>query len=433
MAQPGYSKLKEKLRPYYLRAYFQLVGRPGEFTDSFKIPTYPLDASSLTEHLDLGLRSPGFLFLPLTNWHTRFQRTQQLACALSEQAAPCFVLNPYVGRQFPTLYSIDGAPRFGRLSSRLAELHIRLRDEPLCHDRLLRPAETNQIADGLRALQGLDLIQVVSIPTFFDVALALRSEFGWPILYDCHDLLSGFAGVARPVVAAENDAMEASNLVVFSSKYLFDEHTKKQPALASKAAIVRNAVDTRCFQPHDRTDRRRNSGGRTVGYIGALEDWFDADLVGLCAETFRNVTFQLIGRVESRQVRKLARLSNVQLLGEIPYQILPNFLQDFDVALIPFRRSPLTLATNPIKMYEYFSSGVPVVSTRLPEIEMHKEIVYLADDAQAFVSSLREALEEDDPRLRQRRIAVAERESWSARARDILDLARHLTGAAAVG
>jgi hypothetical protein len=98
-------------------------------------------------------------------------------------------------------------------------------------------------------------------------------------------------------------------------------------------------------------------------------------------------------------------------------------LAGMDVGLIPFRRTELTRATNPIKLYEYFSHGIPVVAARLPEIERYRDLVYIADNADDFVAQIGNALNEsrDDAR-RERRIEVAKTESWDARADQLLHL-----------
>src|SRR5207245_11074015 len=124
--------------------------------------------------------------------------------------------------------------------------------------------------------------------------------------------------------------------------------------------------------------------------------------------------FSLIGRVESESILPLASLPNVILKGEVPYAELPKRMGDFDVAVIPFLKIPLTLATNPLKLYEYLSLGIPVVSTRLPEIELFEELLYLSECPDEFVRQLEFAVAQDDPALRARRRAIAECNSWRA-------------------
>jgi hypothetical protein len=94
-------------------------------------------------------------------------------------------------------------------------------------------------------------------------------------------------------------------------------------------------------------------------------------------------------------------------------------MAQFRIALIPFRLEPLTLMTNPIKLYEYFSLGLPVVSAPLPEAQAMAELVYIADSPVTFAQQVAEALREQDCARRGRRKEIARNESWTARAHDI--------------
>ena len=40
--------------------------------------------------------------------------------------------------------------------------------------------------------------------------------------------------------------------------------------------------------------------------------------------------------------------------------ILPSWAAGFDVCTIPFLRTPLTEATNPVKIFEYLATGKPI-------------------------------------------------------------------------
>src|SRR5207248_1402000 len=99
------------------------------------------------------------------------------------------------------------------------------------------------------------------------------------------------------------------------------------------------------------------------------------------------------------------------MLGEVPYSDLPRHMSGFDVAMIPFRLTPLTLAVNPIKLYEYLACGLPVVSSALPEVRSFSDVVYIAQGSKDFVAKLELALTEPARRDESRRLAVR-RETW---------------------
>jgi glycosyltransferase involved in cell wall biosynthesis len=418
---------RELVRPYYLRwLYFRLfpAARPAEFVDCWKFPTFPLSAASLASELPSGTLNPSFLFYPMTDLHARVQRTTHFADALASRGHISYVLNPHLGRQYPSVYLADSSSKLGILRPRLAELHVRLRAEPVYHCRMLTPDESGRLAEELSVLGARSnppVAQILSLPTWLDAALALRTRFGWPIIYDCHDLIEGFQGISRDIVEAETRLFENADLVLFSSRQLFEQQAGRGPSLRTNFAMLRNATDASHFAEAARKREQRRSGARVVGYFGALDNWFDIGLIQACAARFPNLKFRLIGRIEHAPIRTLAQLPNVELLGEIPYEKLPEGAACFDVALIPFHITPLTLATNPIKLYEYFSCGLPVVSTPLPEVELFEGLAYIGANAQVFGDGILRALEEEGLAKHLQRIEVARRETWDARAGELLD------------
>jgi glycosyltransferase involved in cell wall biosynthesis len=266
-------------------------------------------------------------------------------------------------------------------------------------------------------------VQVVSLPVWAGVSETIREEVGFPIVYDCHDLLSGFEQISPLVAGREAALLETADLVVFSSEWLA-RNAAPSGKLPRQSLILRNAVDFDYFAAA--SGENRQAGRKVIGYAGSLNHWFDVEAVEAAAQRYPEYRFVLLGRIEHDSVRRLGRLSNVEMGGEVPYSELPARMAEFDVALIPFRRTPLTLATNPIKLYEYFSLGLPVVSAKLPEVEPHGELVYLAGTAAEFAQHVGCAAAESDPDLRERRREIARRENWAARARTLAGALRAL-------
>ena len=83
-AQMGLRSVKEAVRPFYLRwLYFPLFrgSRPAHFQDCW---TYPVDELNPAAGVP-----PELLFLPMTDWHTRIQRTQHLARTFAAAGHRC--------------------------------------------------------------------------------------------------------------------------------------------------------------------------------------------------------------------------------------------------------------------------------------------------------------------------------------------------------
>src|SRR5258708_16116082 len=111
--------------------------------------------------------------------------------------------------------------------------HMHLPREPVYHHGLLRPRETDRLFRGVdrlvKAAGVKKLIQFVSFPLWSQLAVRLKSEFGFPIVYDCHDLLSGFRDISSDIIAAEPALMESADLVCFSSRWRQNETARPSP------------------------------------------------------------------------------------------------------------------------------------------------------------------------------------------------------------
>src|SRR5205823_2010616 len=141
-----------------------------------------------------------------------------------------------------------------------------------------------------------------------------------------------------------------------------------------------------------------------IGYYGAIADWFDAALVGVLARARPNWQFILIGSTFGCDLRPLNGQANLHLLGEKPYPALPAFLHAFDIAIIPFKKLPLTEATNPVKLFEYLSAGKRVVATDLAELRQYRDYVALATGPSEWLDALSDAMQPQDAGEIQRRL-----------------------------
>jgi glycosyltransferase involved in cell wall biosynthesis len=150
-------------------------------------------------------------------------------------------------------------------------------------------------------------------------------------------------------------------------------------------AHFRRAVDEDLPRPDDVP----NDGHPVVGFIGLIDQWIDLDLLKAVARRIAPAHLVLIGQARV-DVSALAAESNVHLLGRKAFADLPAYCRAFDTALIPFLVNDLTRAVNPIKLREYLSAGLPVVSTPLPEIVPFADRpgTTLAAEQESFVAAV---------------------------------------------
>jgi glycosyltransferase involved in cell wall biosynthesis len=166
-----------------------------------------------------------------------------------------------------------------------------------------------------------------------------------------------------------------------------------------------------------------------VGFIGAIYDWIDIDLICKLAEAHPDYSILLVGPVNFGK-NDLAKHSNILMVGTKRYETLPQYLSYMDVCLIPFKINKLTLASNPIKLYEYLAAGKPVVSTALPEVVNNaSHVVLIGKDHADFIQKVEgvvNATPKDDESAKAKRVEFANNNSWDERVQSIKKLLENL-------
>jgi len=252
----------------------------------------------------------------------------------------------------------------------------------------------------------------VQLPFWRQLALGLRASFGATVLYDCMDDWETFPNFGAFNLTEERMLASEADVLLVTAQRLVEKFQRQ----GLEPLLVRNAADYEAFAGV--------SAGRTllqsipkpiVGYFGAIADWVDLDLVYTAASARPGYSFVLIGEVFGRDVSRLRSLPNVHLLGHREYEEIPFYLFEFDVCIIPFLVNQVTNATDPVKLYEYFSQGKPVVATAMAELEPWRDLMYIARNAADFAEMLDQSLLEKNSHLSHRRIEFAQSNTWKHR------------------
>jgi len=154
-----------------------------------------------------------------------------------------------------------------------------------------------------------------------------------------------------------------------------------------------------------------------IGFVGSLEKWVAIDWLQEIFSQRPDWQFVSIGVTgKSENIRRLGKLPNVKFLGLKPKEALPGYLRKIDVALIPFVISDLGKSISPLKLFEYFAAGKPVVASRLPEIEKSSKYLWLAGNTKEFINGIEEALiQKDNPDFIKSLTDQAAQNSWKER------------------
>ena len=327
---------------------------------------------------------PDYFFWGVIDWHFRTQRPQHLAENISASRRVFYISVLFADKSQPG-FQIEQLDTAGRLFQ--VKLHIK--GAPSVYASA--PCET--VTARLRASLGELLLwtesrQIVSVlqhPYWCNVAASLPNS---TFVYDCMDHHEGFGNNGEDILALEYKAMERADLTVVTSDWL----DKMAANHTSSRITIRNAGDYEHFATRPAKVYRDRQKRRIIGYYGAIADWFDTDLVAATAAAFPECLILLVGADTTAAQEKLSAYSNISFTGEVPYTDLPFYLYAFDVCLLPFRICPITIATNPVKLYEYLSAGASVVAVDVPEMNQFTGLIRVAADAPGFIAAIREAV-----------------------------------------
>ena len=225
-----------------------------------------------------------------------------------------------------------------------------------------------------------------------------------------------FSPVERELDAAEVQLIRAVDQVFVHSPAMME----RKGGLNPHTQFAPNGVDySNYMTPTPEAAELHDIPRPRIGYTGNLKGVLDWRLLVELSKAHPEWSFVLVGRMlpqrEVLEVREqLSRRPNIYLVGPQPSELIPSYVQHFDVCIMPYKVNDYTKYIYPLKLHEYLASGNPVVGCPIPSLQAFKEVVLLADSSHEWSSMLTRALSSEE-NTSERRIArqqVAARYDW---------------------
>jgi glycosyltransferase involved in cell wall biosynthesis len=137
-----------------------------------------------------------------------------------------------------------------------------------------------------------------------------------------------------------------------------------------------------------------------LAYLGRPADRLDRGLLAEVFQTHPDWHFVACGPVGG------LTLPNIHEIGWIGPRRLRGVLPSFDAGFMPYDcRDAKNLHCVPLKLFDYFAAGLPVVSTPLLCLGEYKDLVYVGETAGELAEAVRRAVAEapDSPQRERRR------------------------------
>lgn len=232
---------------------------------------------------------------------------------------------------------------------------------------------------------GIVLAKRYGIPSILEINGIQSIEFGWKG-YKSHE--------TQHILDQELLAIESATKVVCVAEGIKSHFVEKgfDPA---KFRVIPNGVNADLFYPMDKNRCRERLGlplnDNIIGFAGSTQIFYEIECAILAMPHILRILpdtrLIVVGREYppplgySRESLRLLtdRLgvsSKIDLLAPVPYEGVPNYINAFDICLLPIAKMKgWRGGLSPLKLREYLACGRPVVGSNLPgESQLVREV-----------------------------------------------------------
>jgi glycosyltransferase involved in cell wall biosynthesis len=243
--------------------------------------------------------------------------------------------------------------------------------------------------------------------------------------------LSDLNIAAKILEREERKLLSKVDIVFTTSKKLYERKCKYN----KNSYFIPNGVDLEHFKSSgnkklsDIIEIRRPR----IGYVGHINNLLDFEWLDYSAEMHPEWSFVLIGILDNKAIlnksvdySNFIKRSNVFMLGWKKYEYLPGYMGEIDVFLLPRKNCDYSQNSNPNKIYQYLSTGKPIVSSKFSSVEHFEGPILIANDKYSFLAKIEKAVCENNSKLKDQRLELARRNDLKLRAREKIDILNEL-------
>lgn len=234
------------------------------------------------------------------------------------------------------------------------------------------------------------------------------------VVYYCVDDFSEWPGFEKKLLKSmEEDLIGKADVLVATS----DELYRRLSSTGKEIHLLTHGVDYEFFKK--KVDQEhpllKDIPKPRVGYFGLFDKRSDQELIAAIAERMPDFSFVITGHVEVNTTRLRAK-KNIYFTGGIPYRELPTMASGWDICILPYKINKLTDAIQPLKLKEYLSTGIPVVSTPIKESVKLGMYLSIAKTPQEWEEKIKENIKGTSVEQKNKIRSFLEKESWNSKA-----------------
>jgi glycosyltransferase involved in cell wall biosynthesis len=186
------------------------------------------------------------------------------------------------------------------------------------------------------------------------------------------------------------DIAKKCDTLIYSAQALEPYVSQLKP---ERSFLIPNGVDLSLFKNSNelnRIDRHyllKDIPDPIILYSGMIDSRLDFRLLQACAVKNPTISFVFIGPFgENAQPNNLPK--NIHFIGPVSHKELPLLMYHAKAGIIPFdtiNNMKRIRGIRPLKLFEYMAAGIPVITSRWPEIESLNSPAWIYDSEEDFI------------------------------------------------
>ncbi len=234
----------------------------------------------------------------------------------------------------------------------------------------------------------------------------------WQIIFDIVDFHTSENEQAEFILTKAKRKLltKADHIFVISHTLLkqYEKFIKREHInLKNKIEIVPQGFDLDSFSANNKkTALILPDGKPIIGFIGQISERLDFKLIENLVLNNRQWNFVFIGPWHHEDnvpanpsyrdsFNKICQKKNCFYYEKQPRKAILSILDRFDICMIPYDSSfDFNRYSYPMKVFEYFYAGKPVVSAQIDELERFSDFVKMGADSERWQKNINQLLKE---------------------------------------
>ncbi|KQS91689.1 glycosyltransferase family 1 protein [Chryseobacterium sp. Leaf394] len=219
------------------------------------------------------------------------------------------------------------------------------------------------------------------------------------VVYDSMDELSAFRFAPPQLLQMEEELFKKADVVFTGGNSLYLAKKNRHHNIHAMPSSIDKAHFGKARNMQHEPEDQKSIGFPRLGFFGVVDERFDIELLREVSAKRPEWQFVIIGPVVKIDPNDLPQAHNIHYLGSKNYTELPQYIANWDIALILFALNESTEFISPTKTPEYLAAGKPVISTAINDVVNpygNAGLVEIVDSGDSFISAAAKIFAETD-------------------------------------